>query len=382
MNQYTQSSAINRLILIKDQLLLAKTTIIAYFTALMVVAICTVVGNIFFLVVDHSNLIMLYLLGVVFVATSNHGRQGPAILAALLSTLAFDFFFIPPFLSFNVSDIQYFFTLMVMLVISQTISHLTIRVQRHVEAIRHAKIKAETEQLRNIFLTSISHDMRTPLTIIMGSASTLLQPEKISAEMHKELARNIYDESKRLNNIVVNVLQIIRLESGAIKLAKQLHSLENIFNNVLERLTEELQDHPVRLQIAKDIPLIPLDHILIEQVMMNLIENAIKYSKNNTPIDISARSRGKSVLIKVADKGKGIEPHDLENIFNKFYRANNKSVTSDEGPDNECGAGFGLGLAICKHIIQAHGGKIWAENDRNGGALFYFTLPLPGESCS
>lgn len=373
VNQFTQSSAIDRLMFIKDRLLLAKTAIIAYIIAISIVAICTVVGNILFSVVDQSNLIMLYLLGVVFVATSNNGHQGPAILAALLSTLAFDFFFIPPFLSFNVSDIQYFFTLMVMLVISQTISHLTIRVQRHVEAIRNAKIKAETEQLRNIFLTSISHDMRTPLTIIMGSASTLLQPEKISMDVHKELARNIYEESKRLNNIVVNVLQIIRLESGAIKLSKRLHSIEDILNNVLERLAEELHGHSVKLHIAKYMPLIPLDHILIEQVIINLIENAIKYSKVNTPIEISARTINKNVLIKIADKGKGIEPHDLENIFNKFYRANTKSDTDNEG--------FGLGLAICKHIVQAHGGKIWAENDRNGGAIFYFTLPLPGEAC-
>lgn len=373
VNQFTQNSAIDRLIFIKDRLFLAKTNIIAYLMAMSVVAICTVVGNILFPIVDHSNLIMLYLLGVVYVATSNSGRQGPAILAALLSTLAFDFFFIPPYLSFNVSDIQYFFTLMVMLVVSQTISHLTIRVQRHIEATRNAKIKAETEQLRNIFLTSISHDMRTPLTVIMGSASILLQPEKISIDMQQELANYVYDESKRLNNMIANILQIIRLESGTMKLTKQLHAIDDIINNVLERLGKELHAHPVHLQIVRCMPLIPLDHILIEQVFMNLIENAIKYSQSNTSIEISVRSRRKDALIKIADKGKGIDPHDLENIFNKFYRANNKPDIGNEG--------FGLGLAICKHIVQAHGGKIWAENDRNGGALFYFTLPLSGEAC-
>lgn len=340
---------------------------LAYLLAIGVPSICTFIGNLFFPYIDSSNLIMLYLLGVVFVASVNSEFQGPAMLAALASTLAFDYFFVPPYLNFHVSDIQYFFTLLVMLIVSQTISHLTLRVHRHQAIVRKTKMRAEAEKLRNIFLTSISHDMRTPLTAIIGSASTLLQPEKINSVVQNELAKNIYDESLRLNRIINNVLQIIRLESGSIKINKNLNSMEEIIYDVVERLNTEKEERTFQLNFAKRMVLIPFDPMLIEQVLMNLLENAIKYSPNHTQIEINARCRDKDVLVSVTDQGNGIPVDELEHIFEKYYRGKKSDGNQD---------GFGLGLAICKNIINAHGGKLWAENSKKSGAIFYFTLPL------
>lgn len=349
------------------QAFFAKINLNAYLFAIIIVAICTLFDSALFFYVDASNLIMLYLLGVVIVATYDSGERGPAVLAALFSTLAFDFFFIPPFYSFAVSDIQYFFTLLVMLIITQTISHLTIHVQRQIDATRKAKMLAESERLRNILLTSISHDLRTPLTAIMGSATTLLHTEKLTEAMRRELAQNIYVESKRLNNMVTNVLQIIRLESRTVKIAKQHHVIEDIINETLERFPEQLANKRFAVHIARHMPQVPLDPILIEQALTNLIENAIKYSPTDSQIEISARLSGKNALLKIADQGPGIPEVDKENIFDKFYRGN-QSETNHEG--------FGLGLTICKNIMAAHGGKIWAENRKEGGAIFFFTLPL------
>lgn len=310
---------------------------------------------------------MLYLLGVVIVATSDCDRRGPAVIGALFSTLAFDFFFIPPYYSFAVSDIQYFFTLVVMLIITQTMSQLTIHVQRQIDATRTAKMQAESERLRNILLASISHDLRTPLTAIMGSATTLLHTDKLTNELCHDLAKNIFDESKRLNQMVTNVLQVIRLESRTVKINKSHHEAEDIIRDAIERFPEALAKNRFVVNIARHTPSINLDQLLLQQALTNLIENAIKYSPQDTPIEITVRVSGKNILFKIADRGPGLPTIDIENIFNKFNRGNQLEKSSE---------GFGLGLTICKHIIEAHGGKIWAENRKDGGALFFFTIPI------
>lgn len=354
---------------LKSLSIFTQQNFFAYSFAIGVVSVCTLIGFTFFNYVDNSNLIMIYLLGVVVVATTEQ-KRGPSIAAALISTFTFDFFFIPPFFSFSVSDIQYFCTLIIMLVVTQIISHLTIRVQRHSEAIQKAKAQAEVERLRNILLTSISHDLRTPLTAIMGSSSSLLQAgDELSKNTRVELLNNIYDESKRLSRLVNNVLQIIRLEAGSIKISKHMSSLKDILNNVLEGLEMPIKDKSLRVTIdfPQKLPTLLLDPLLIEQVIMNILENAVKHAPSSSYIKISAKTDAKEILIKIADRGPGINADEVNNIFDKFYQ-------SKKSPRND--AGFGLGLAICKNIIKAHHGKIWAENRNEGGAVFCISLPL------
>lgn len=370
INSNQDANLLNKPLSLKYLYFVSNKSFLAYLFALCVVSVCTLIGFAAYKYVDSSNLIMIYLLGVVVVATKEQELRGPSIAAALLSTFSFDFFFIPPYFSFSVSDIQYFFTLMVMLLVTQIISHLTIRVQRHAEAMRKAKTQAEVEHLRNILLTSISHDLRTPLTAIMGSSSSLLQAgDDLNKSTRLELLNNIYDESKRLNRLVNNVLQIIRLEAGSIKISKQPCSLEDIISTALEVFEEQIgtKSLKIKFDFAGSLPLVPLDPILIEQVLINLIENAIKYAPNSSYIKISTQLHEKTILLKIADRGPGINKEEVDNLFEKFYQGK-KSVRNDTG--------FGLGLAICKNIITAHGGKIWAENRKEGGAVFYISLPL------
>jgi len=235
------------------------------------------------------------------------------------------------------------------------------------DAAQHALLKAETESLRNTLLSSISHDLRTPLSAITGAATTLLENDAaIDTVGRLELLQTIQEEAERLNRIIKNVLDMTRLESGAIKINKEWQSLEEIVGVVLNRLGDRLDDHPLTVKLPGNLPLIPFDGLLLEQVFMNLFDNAIKYTPKGKPFELSASESFYTVTVELADRGPGIPPGEEERIFEKFVRG------------RAAGGGVGLGLAICRTIINAHGGKIWAENREGGGAVFRFTLPAAG----
>jgi two-component system, OmpR family, sensor histidine kinase KdpD len=236
------------------------------------------------------------------------------------------------------------------------------------EEAQNALLKAETETLRNTLLSSVSHDLRTPLAAITGAASTLLQPD-ISLDKHskKELVKTIYEEAGHLNEVIRNVLDMTRLESGAIVVKKEWQSIEEIIGVVLNRFSEKLNDHPLSINLSPDLPLVPFDALLVEQVLMNLLDNAIKYSPKETPLDLSAMLKSDSLLVELADRGPGIPQGEEKRIFEKFVRGSTAR------------GGIGLGLTICQTIITAHGGDIWAENRPSGGAVFRFTIPITGK---
>ena len=235
------------------------------------------------------------------------------------------------------------------------------------EAAQRALLKAETESLRNTLLSSISHDLRTPLSAITGAASALLQRDvMLDTNSRIDLVTTIHEEAEHLNRIIKNVLDMTRLESGAIKINKEWQSLEEIVGVVLDRLGDRLNDHPVTVKLPGNLPLIPFDGLLIEQVLVNLFDNAIKYTPKGTPLELSASESFYTVTVELADRGPGIPPGDEERIFEKFVRGRGSA------------GGVGLGLAICRTIINAHGGKIWAENREGGGAVFRFTLSSAG----
>ena len=235
------------------------------------------------------------------------------------------------------------------------------------EAAQRALLKAETESLRNTLLSSISHDLRTPLSAITGAATTLLQKDvAFDRNTRAELLQTIQEEAEHLNRIIKNVLDMTRLESGAIKISKEWQPLDEIVGVVLDRLGNRLNDHPVTVKLQGNLPLIPFDALLLEQVFMNLFDNAIKYSPKGTPLELSATESFYTVTVELADHGPGIPPGEEERIFEKFVRGRG------------AGSGVGLGLAICRTIINAHGGKIWAENRPEGGAIIRFTLPAAG----
>jgi two-component system sensor histidine kinase KdpD len=230
------------------------------------------------------------------------------------------------------------------------------------------RLDIETERLRSSLLSAVSHDLRTPLSVITGASSTLLESDRpLEAEVRHELAASILDESERLNRLVVNLLDMTRLQAGALKVQKEWQPIEEVIGASLSRLSGQLKDHPVTTHIAADLPFAPFDDLLIQQVLVNLLENVARHTPADTPIEISARHEGESIVIEVADRGPGLPPGDPNRLFEKFYR----------GGESKTGAG--LGLAICRGIVELHGGKIQAENRPDGGAIFSFSLPLEGK---
>jgi two-component system sensor histidine kinase KdpD len=483
---------------------------VQYLWSATVVLACTLLCSAMHGRFDRSNLIMVYLLGVAFIA-SRYGRR-PSAATALLSVAAFDFFFVPPYLTFAVADTQYLITFAVMLVVSVLISTLAARVRaqgdaarqreqrtqvlyamsrdlaaartvaevaraagRHVsdvfdgqtsilvpapgggglvsaspqdpagdareravaqwafdhgqmaglgtdtlpgasavwvplrgsqavlgvlgvrpdpsllplrpdqvdllealtrqaasglerarlaEEAQQARIAAEAERLRSTLLSSVSHDLRTPLATITGAASSLLQDASLGAEGRRELEAAIYEEAVRLNRLVTNLLDMTRLESGSLQLNRDWHSVEELVGSALARLETALKGRAVRVRVPEDLPLVPVDGVLVEQALVNLLENAAKYTDLPGAIDVTARAEDGSIVVEVADEGPGLPPGTEERVFEKFYRA-------ESAP-----RGFGLGLPICRAIVTAHGGRIWAERREPRGTRFRLTLPL------
>ena len=254
----------------------------------------------------------------------------------------------------------------------ETMMGLVIQtVQRHrlAEQAKATLLEIETERLRNSLLTSISHDLRTPLATIVGSASTLAEnAEGLREQDRQELSVGIYEEAQRMTNLVNNILDMAKLEAGAMKLNRDWYMLDEIVGTVLNRLDKPLEGHPVKLTIEpRNPPMIHVDPVLIEQVLVNLIENAIRYTPPKSPIDIVAERSPFALTVSVADRGPGIPPGKEKHIFEKFFRGSTEGAQS----------GTGLGLAICKAIIEAHGGWIEARNRGTGGAEFNFGLRMP-----
>lgn len=211
--------------------------------------------------------------------------------------------------------------------------------------------------------------LRTPLGAITGAASSLLEDRaNVSEATRRSLLETILEESQRMTRLIGNLLDMIRVESGALQVQKEWQPLEEPVGVALIRLEDRLRDHPVTVTLPPDLPLVPLDSVLIEQVLINLLENAVKYTPAGTPIEISAAATDGAVRVDVADRGPGLPPGEEARVFDKFHRAASGTAAG----------GVGLGLTICRGIVTAHGGTIWAENRGGGGAVFRFTLPLAG----
>ncbi len=238
---------------------------------------------------------------------------------------------------------------------------------RLTEQARKSQVEMEAERLRNSLLSSISHDLRTPLATIVGSASALVEEDTtLKAENKLELSRAIYDEAQRMSTLVNNILDMARLDAGAVELNKQWVPLEEIIGTVLTLLQKRLEGRLVTVKLPPGIPMIYVDAVMIEQVLINLLENVLRYTPERSPVEIMAEASSFAVEISVADRGPGI-PKDSENkLFEKFYRVQLEAAQS----------GVGLGLTICRAIIEAHGGTIQAQNRSTGGAVFSFIIPL------
>jgi two-component system sensor histidine kinase KdpD len=240
--------------------------------------------------------------------------------------------------------------------------------------IAKARLAAETDRLRQALLTSISHDLRTPLASIIGSASSLVaHSEELDPPVRTSLLRTIQEEAERLNRFIGNLLDMTRLESGSLIPQSSLVDLSDLVGATLQRAQKILKDHKVEIALELGLPMLALDMVLMEQVLFNLLDNAAKYAPPRSPISITARREGDSVVLEVTDEGDGIPKADCERIFDKFYRVHRTDRQR---------VGTGLGLAICRGFVEAVGGTITAANrsDRPG-AIFTVTLPIPPTSA-
>lgn len=234
------------------------------------------------------------------------------------------------------------------------------------------KVEIENEKLRNTMLSSISHDLRTPLASIIGSSDSISSMAKnIHHQGITDLSESIQSSAQRLSHTINNLLDVSKLESGTIRLNKQLYFIDELLGSVLLRLKDVLSKHQVVVNVEDGLEMVMIDGMLIEQVLVNLLENACKHTKENSIIKISVNKKDRNLLVVIEDDGPGIKDGDEKKIFDKFYTTDHKS-------------GAGLGLAICQNIINIHHGQIWAENKSpngsNGGSKFSFTVPINCEN--
>ncbi|MBI4320383.1 MAG: DUF4118 domain-containing protein [Chloroflexi bacterium] len=231
-----------------------------------------------------------------------------------------------------------------------------------------AEILRRTGELKTALLNAVSHDLRTPLASIIASAGSLRQHDVQWTEAERqELAEAIEEEALRLNQIVGNLLDLSRIEGETLKPEKGWYDLGALVDDVLGRLRPVTAKHHISVDIPDDLPPVLLDYVEIDQVLSNLIENATKYAAEGTEIRVSAHRADGELQVEVSDRGPGVPPAAMPHLFEPFYRLADK-VTGPKGT--------GLGLAVAKGLVEAHGGRIWAENRRGGGARFVFTLPL------
>ena len=238
------------------------------------------------------------------------------------------------------------------------------------EEARQAHLLQETEKLQSALLNSISHDLRTPLATITGALSSLQDDsDLLTPQARQQLVASAYAEAERLNRLLGNLLDMSRLESGAMHINRELAEAEDLTGAALAQLSNRLQQRQVLIDIPAGLPPVPVDFVLMVQALVNLIDNAHKYSPPQSPIEIRARRSDEELWLEIADQGPGIPPDHLERIFDKFFR----------GRDADGTAGTGLGLAISRGIVEAHGGRIWAANRDAGGAIFTIALTLQHE---
>lgn len=228
---------------------------------------------------------------------------------------------------------------------------------------RDAAVAVEQERMRNTLLSSVSHDLRTPVAAIIGASSALLLETSLDTETRTGLLESIHQEGGRLERQIRNLLDLTRLEAGAVQVHPEWTPVEDVVGAALTRLEDALRGREVVTRIAPDLSPVPMDGMLVEQALLNLIENALRHTPTGTPIEISVRATTEVVCIEVADRGPGIAADALERVFDKFHGRSRAG-------------GFGLGLSICRAIASLHGGSATADNRAGGGAVFTLALPL------
>ena len=337
-----------------------------------------------FFLVKVSTLVIfpVFILGILIASLECDSGVWGAVLG-ICYLLFYDLLFTEPFYDLKVLSKTDIVALVIFLLVALIMNMVTHRLRKQVEIAeqnvaamrrinkleeenRKPKIKAEKEEFKTLLLQSVSHDLRTPLTSISVNADYLLHSESSNEQTRKELLQNILNDARWLNDMVENLLNMSRVQDEDIEIEKTPEIVDEIIGDVIERMEPRKGSHTLQVQLPEEIVVVPMNAKLISQVLVNLIDNAIKHSAQNSIIQVSAW-KGKDVVhFSVSDNGGGIRAKDKEQLFSRFYA----TERSDGGR-----RGVGLGLSICKAIVEAHGGTIYAYNNDHGGATFEFILP-------
>lgn len=288
------------------------------------------------------------------------------IIASLLSVLVLNFAFAFPYFAFNFSIPENIISAVIMLVITAMTSTITSQLKWQ-ERVRAESIN---EKMRGNLLRAVSHDLRTPLTTIYGSSSAIVQNyEHLSEDQVVQLADGIREDARWLIGMVENILSITRIDNDGVKLVKTSTVLEELIDSVLTQFKKRYPDQKVNVSIPEEFTSIPMDAVLIEQVLMNLLENAVQHAKGMSVLELHVFVLGEKAVFEVRDDGCGIEKERMKGLFQDYF------AVKDTPVDNQKRS-MGIGLAVCASIIKAHGGVITAENRKEGGCCIRFALEL------
>ena len=288
------------------------------------------------------------------------------IVSSLAAIMAINYVFTYPFFALNFIIPANLISALIMTAITILTGTLTTKIKMQ-EAI---KMEGERERMRANLLRAVSHDLRTPLTAIYGASSALLEnKDEMTEEQQDTVLRGIQEDSEWLIRVVENLLSVTRISSGKVKIAKTSTVLDELIDSVMIKFSKRYPQQEVRLDIPDDIVVVPMDAILIEQVITNMLENAVLHAKGMTVLTLRAYPLGRRIIFEIEDNGCGIPKDRLAMLFSGHYES--PSDTADG-----CRRNFGIGLAVCAAIVKAHGGEIRAENKKSGGAVFRFSLDM------
>lgn len=312
---------------------------------------------------------MIFILAVFLISRFTHGYCC-GISASLISILLVNFVFTYPYFEFNFTLSGYPVFIICMLVVSIITSTLTTQNKLQEET----RIEAEREKTRSNLLRAVSHDLRTPLTAINGVCSVMLENDDyISADERRKLLEEMNDDARWLIRMVENLLSITRIDGANAKIAKKQEAVEEIVADVVFKFKKQFPNSNIIVSIPDELIIVPMDAMLIEQVLFNLLENAVTHSISSTEIKLSVELKINNVEFSVSDNGVGIQKNVLSHIFDGYFNKN-----YEQNGDKK--RNMGIGLSVCNTIINAHGGEMSAENLKSGGAKFTFILPLREEN--
>jgi len=351
--------------------------------------------------VNAATVSLALLLTVLFIAT----RWGslPALAASILAMLCFNFFFLPPLGTFTIAATDNWIALLAFLITAVTAGQLSASAKRRAEEAEtgrreierlyaelrdaferasHAEALRQSEKLKSALLDAVTHDLRTPLTSIKASITTLLDeqrgepPLSLDRDSRIEMMEVIDEESDRLNRFINGLIELARIEAGELQLRRRWGVVDEIISTALARAEPITRQHRIEVEVEKELPGVQVDERAVSEVVYTLIDNAAKYSAVGSRIRIAAQRTGnETIRMSVEDEGRGVPPDLRERVFDKFFRATRDGDVTTREP-----SGTGMGLAIAKGIVEAHGGKIWIETSNTGsGTRVVFTLPIGDE---